>query len=60
MFFGVVGDSGNIGDNGLVLMEVVYGIVFDIVGKVGFFFFFLGFVLCFLNCGKRLCYVICF
>lgn len=58
MFSGVVGDSGNIGDNGLALMEAVHGTAPDIAGKVGFSPSSLGLASRLLNCGKRLCYVI--
>ena len=33
------GGSGNIGDDGLALMEAVHGTAPDIAGKVGFFSF---------------------
>jgi isocitrate/isopropylmalate dehydrogenase len=43
-----LGDSGNIGDNGLALMEAVHGTAPDIAGKVVFspFFSFMSFRLC--------------
>lgn len=47
LFFGVVVDSGNIGDNGLALMEAVHGTAPDIAGKVVLFPFlpFVSFIL---------------
>jgi len=53
VFFWVVGDSGNIGDNGLALMEAVHGTAPDIAGKVGFSPSALAIVSCLVHCGKE-------